>query len=215
MRKTRTLAALAAAILAVTLTACGGTATVDEAPPATDKTTAQDAKNEATEAPKPTPTPKPSPTTPPAPELGTRDNPGQPGEHTITFTEGAETAWEVTLGKMDTDAWPEVSAENQFNEPPAEGHVYVMVPVTATYKGSTSGSPWIDLEIAFVAADGRSFDQEFQVIPNAFSDVADLYTGGVGTGNLLFSVPADAVEGGTFAVSYMWGEPMFFAAVPA
>lgn len=152
------------------------------------------------------PTQKPTATA----ELGTRANPGQPGDGVATFAD----TWEVSVGKYDPDALPELQAENQFNDPPAGGNVYIILPVTVTYIGQESGLPWAELDFQFVTADGRSFNKASVVVPNNLNDVADLYNGGVGTGNVAFEVPADAVAGGTFAVSYSWGDPLFFAAVP-
>lgn len=153
-----------------------------------------------------------SPTAEPAPtaELGTRANPGQPEDSVATFAD----TWEVTVGKYDPDAWPEIQAENMFNDPPADGNVYITLPVTVTYIGQDSGLAWVDLDFQFVTADGRSFNQASVVEPNDLTDVADLYNGGVGQGNVTFEVPADAVADGTFAVKYAWGDPLFFAAVP-
>jgi len=78
--------------------------------------------------PPPTPTPTPAPSPSPAPGAGlTRDNP-MPFGQTLTVPPG----WDVTVLDVDWDAWPEVHAENMFNEPPEEGYRMVMVTVRAT-----------------------------------------------------------------------------------
>lgn len=145
--------------------------------------------------------------------LGTRENPAQPGVDIITFSEGSQPLWEIGVSAANWDAWAVVQAENQFNTPPAEGNVFVMLPVSATYLGPETGSTW-EIGVKYVAADGRSFEQSYNVIPDDLSNVSELYTGGVGTGNLLFEVPADAISGGTWAIEAGFlSDTMFFAAL--
>ncbi|NCT91027.1 DUF4190 domain-containing protein [Cellulomonas sp. APG4] len=147
--------------------------------------------------------------------LGSRENPATPGTDVITFTEDGQPTWEVTLGAANVDAWAAVQAENEFNEPPADGNVHVLLPVSATYLGTETGTPAWDLTIAFVSADGRTFDQAFGVIPDDLMNVSELYEGGSGQGNVLFEVPADALEGATWSVEAGWNsDRMFFAVVP-
>lgn len=144
---------------------------------------------------------------------GSRQNPADPTEHNAIFEDGTNT-YTVQVHPADFDAWDVVAAENQFNEPPADGSVYVLLPVTFTYEGPESSTPWLDLTVAFVSADGRSFDEAMGVVPGELSDVGDLYDGGTAEGNLLFEVPSDAAEGGTWAVTAGWfADPMFFEAV--
>lgn len=147
--------------------------------------------------------------------LGSRENPATPGTDVITFTEDGQPTWEVTLGAANVDAWTAVQAENEFNDPPADGNVHVLLPVSATYLGTETGTPAWDLTIAFVSADGRTFDQAYGVIPDDLMNVSELYEGGNGQGNVLFEVPADAIEGATWSVEAGWNsDRMFFAVVP-
>lgn len=149
---------------------------------------------------------------PPA-DKGSRENPGQPGLDVITFSENGEPVWEVTVAAATWDAWDAVRAENQFNDPPREGFQYVLLPVTATYRGADTGLAWIDIDIKFVTADGRTFEKAPVVTPGALSDVSELYAGGVAEGNLVFEVPSDAIADATWAVKYgYFSDPMFFAA---
>lgn len=208
----KSMLAGAAIAVALTLAGCGDTDAVTEAAETTSvavPTEAAPLEGLETKTAEPTPEPEPTPESE-APSAGSRDNPGNPDTDVATFAE----TWEVQIGRFDPDARPEIMAENQFNDAPAEGNTYIMLPVTATYIGPDSGEPWLDLDITFVTRDGRSFEQVYAVIPNDLSDVAPLYNGGVGEGNIAFEVPADALEGATFAVSYAWGDPLFFAAIP-
>jgi hypothetical protein len=90
--------------------------------------------------------------------------------------------------------------------------VYVLVPVTATYIGAESGTPWVDISVKFVTASGNTIEQAFVVSPNEFSDIAELYTGASGTGNLVFAMTPADLEDGVFAVSSLFGDPTFIAA---
>lgn len=83
-------------------------------------------------------------------EEGTRATPYPVG---TPVTDGE---WEVTLGKP-REAWSEIQAENQFNDAPADGTEFYLVPVTATYLGDETGLPWIDLSVQFVGSDARTY----------------------------------------------------------
>lgn len=229
------LAAIAAATLALTLSACTGGApaiepipsTTPSEPAPTTPEAAQDtadtgadvgaeAESTTEDFTSPPPAPKWEPTEEPEPEpeeVGTRANPGQPGEHEATFEDG-ENTYIVTVGLTDTDATSEIMGENQFNDQPGEGEVYITVPVTVTYEGPETMTPWLDVDVALVSANGRSYEQAWAVIPDDFQDIADLYDGGTATGNIAFLVPQDSIEDAVFAVSAGWfSDPLFFALV--
>ena len=72
--------------------------------------------------------------------------------------------------------------------------------------------PWIDFSFDFVTATGETIEESYVVIPQPFSDIADLYEGGTGTGNVAFAIPTDQVEGGTWRVSVGWDYEFFYAA---
>lgn len=207
----RVLAAATALPLALLLAACDGDVRVDEGGATPTEPTVQepaetesadDVTEEATEDDAPDPG-----------ATGTRANPAEPGVDTLTFSEQGDAVWEVSLGAATLDAWPVVQAENQFNDPPQEGFQYVLLPVTATYRGDDTGLPWIEIDVSFVAPDGRSFDRASAVVPDSLTDVAELYEGGTGTGNVLFEVPADQIDGATWAVKAGWFSDRAFFAV--
>jgi len=133
-----------------------------------------------------------------AAEQGTRDNPYPAG----TAVEIGD--YTVTLAETTTDAWEQIEAENQFNEPPAEGRQFVMVPVTATFDGEDTGWAAMDLSIAFVGSGGNTFnfgsDDYCGVIPSNLSDQGEMYAGGTAEGNVCVSVDADQIEGGVWRV---------------
>jgi hypothetical protein len=145
----------------------------------------------------------PAPSEPPAAEAGTRANPHPVG----TPVENED--WSIVVG-TPREAWGEVSAENQFNSPPEAGLEFWIVPLTATYQGSTSGIPWLDLSVKFVGDDSVTYDGYCGVIPNDIQDVGELYAGGVADGNTCVAVPAGAP--GLWTVTTGWGDPEFFSA---
>lgn len=130
---------------------------------------------------------------------GTRHNP-VPAGTTVRVGD-----WQVTLGPTVLDAITQIATENQFNEPPATGRRFTLVPVTVTYNGTESGTPWIDLSIKFYGASGNTFgaggeDDYCGVVPDSFNDVSEMFPGARGSGNACVSVPTDQVVGGSWIV---------------
>ena len=137
-------------------------------------------------------------------EPGTRENP-------YSFADTVSNDdWTVTLGEP-YEAWDEIHAENEFNEPPADGMEYWIVPVEATYNGSETGLPWIDLSIAFVGIDNVTYSDGCGVVPDSLDDVDELYADGTGKGNACVSVPTEA-EGTWTLTAGMFSDPAFFTA---
>lgn len=134
-------------------------------------------------------------------EAGSRDNPFAVGEPV------GNDDWEISIAEP-YEAWEEIQAENQFNDPPPEGMEYYIVAVTATYNGDETGLPWIDLEFAFVGDDNRTYSDHCGVIPNDLSEVDELYAGGTAEGNICIAVPEGA--SGLWTLSTLFGEPVFF-----
>jgi len=142
---------------------------------------------------------------------GTRDDPFPAG----TVLAGSGEAGEEVTVLVNAAVWNSdaaVMAENQYNDPAPAGSTYVLLPVTITNIGSAEAIvPWLDVTVAYVAPDGRSYDEASAVIPGEMRDIGDLYEGGSATGNLVYVLPIDA-QGGVWAVSYGWSDPVFVAA---
>jgi hypothetical protein len=135
---------------------------------------------------------------------GSRENPYRIGE-----TVGNQD-WKVTLGTPH-EAWSEISATNQFNDPPKSGMEFWIVPVTAVYTGDATGNVMFGVTVKFVGSDNRTYEDRCGVIPNALSDVGDLYKNGVAKGNTCVAVPAGANGLWTVATGFV-GKPAFFTA---
>ena len=100
---------------------------------------------------------------------------------------------------LDTDAWPEVQEENQFNDPPEEGDRYVMWTIEVeNVRGSVDeyeDISYYDFEVVGEknAVTYSPFSDGCGVIPDPLGDLlgAKLYKGGETSGNVCFSVPTD------------------------
>lgn len=134
-------------------------------------------------------------------ELGSRSEPLALGSKAVLGPV------EVSVDAVNPDAVEQVMAANEFNDEPADGYVYVLSSVTVTNVSDDDDhtfSPLMDLSFKAIAASGETYDQEFQSIDNALSDLSEMYPGGTGTGDVLFSVPKSAVDGLVIRVNEAW-----------
>lgn len=150
----------------------------------------------------------------PAEGVGTsRDNPAQPVTDAVAIETNGGTM-SVTLGNVTWDADGDIAEANMFNEEAPEGQVYITVPVTVKYEGPDSITPWLELQISYIADDGRSYNEASVVVEDDFMDVGDLYDGGTAEGTIAFLVPEEAVGSGTFSVEgFLTSGTYFVAAV--
>ena len=129
---------------------------------------------------------------------GTRANPFPIG------TELSTDEWTVVINSVDLDATEAVLAENEFNDPPQDGNVFILINLTATYTGTDpdGAMPWAHIE--YVSAGGNTFDSlsfdSFAVAPDPFDSFATLYEGASTSGNIVLQVPAEGVAEGVLAV---------------
>ena len=130
--------------------------------------------------------------------LGTRDNPLAIG----TRIEMGD--WTLTVTDVTVDAAEQVMAENQFNDPPEEGHQFVMFNVDATYEGEESGTAWLDFSWAIVGSEGNTFSDRCGVIPDSLNDTGETFPGGSVSGNVCFSAASDQIEGGTLRIEELF-----------
>ncbi|WP_294178540.1 DUF4190 domain-containing protein [uncultured Schumannella sp.] len=147
-------------------------------------------------------------------DLGTRANPAPAGS-SVELGDFGATEWEVTFGETVLNANKLVANENQFNDAPEDGFQYILVPVTYTYVGDESGTPWIDVTIEFVSAAGttHSTSDQFIVAPDSAYDINELYPGASATGNVVIMVPSDGVDAGTWSVSSWFSDSVFVKVV--
>lgn len=139
----------------------------------------------------PTPTPlPPTPTPTPPPPVGTRENPVPLGE---VVDLGNGFAFRVV--DVIPDAWEVIIAENQFNEPAAQGYQFFIATIEVTYNGEGSVEMGGGFGYRAVGASGVAYESGFEcgVIPNEFRDT-ELFTGGTITGNLCWQIRSEDAD---------------------
>jgi len=208
MRRTMA-AAFALTMILGGATACGGSADPD-VKVATEKTRA--AAETATAAAETTAAAAETSAAAETAKVGTRENPAPAGS-TATLA-----SYDVSFGATTVNANEAVAAENPYNDPPVEGRQFVLVPVSLTYTGDESGTPWVDLTIKFVGSAGNTYgsgtDDYCGVISTPLMDLGEMYNGASANGNECVSVPSAEVEGGTWVVEESFsfdGTKVFFA----
>ena len=148
---------------------------------------------EATSGPKTTPSPK---TTPAASEPGlSRKNPAalnQPVAFTVTGTtkySGIMTATEIIRG---ASAWDMILAENQFNDPPAEGYEYILtrVQITVTSVEGDKAVNLSDFDFKTFSGTNEEYETESVVNPKPEFD-GKLYAEGSKEGYIVSHVKID------------------------
>ena len=152
---------------------------------------------EPTLTPEPISTPTPEPTPDPTPEptptnLGSRSNPIPLGQ---SFRP-PDSQWELRIISVDWDAWPEIEAENRFNDPPASGNKFVMVKIAVHNRGSepdSFGSSNISA-VGSQAVEYRTFVDSCGVIPDDFSNFTRIFSGGELQGNICYEVASSDVN---------------------
>ena len=149
---------------------------------------------------------------PDAPEVGTRENPAPAGS-TVVLSDNSGEVYEITFGAATLDAGSIIAAENMFNQPADAGSQYILVPITFTYVGKETGTPWLDVSFEFVSAAGTTHDSSSSIVvaPQPITDINELYPGATASGNLVLMVPSTDIEKGTLTVSPLFGDKYFVA----
>jgi len=109
--------------------------------------------------------------------------------------------WHITLLEITPDAWSIIKETNQFNDPPEEGHQFVMANIRFAYAGEESDTPWVSLNLKYLGSDGNTYDgSECGVLPKDYYDIGEQFPGASAEGNAAWSVPSDAVVGGKIII---------------
>ena len=146
-------------------------------------------------------------------EVGTRTNPAPIGT-TIATTANGEPEYEITLGAPTLNADAIIAAENQFNDAAPAGMQYAMLPLTVTYQGAKTGTPWMDLDVSFVSAAGTTHSENDSSVvgPAPLSDIHELYPAGTATGNVVIAIPTADAATGTWVISQSFSDQKFYSA---
>ncbi|QGG94379.1 hypothetical protein [Actinomarinicola tropica] len=207
--KKRVLVPLAFVAGLVVGVAAGGTES-DDADAAGDLTTTSEiAESTSTEDDLADDTAPSSTTEKPAPSTSTTAASAERGSRGTPLAIG-ETApvgdYEVTVVGFTSDATAQVLEANQFNDPPADGEVYALVRVRATYGGDGEGFAGMDLSVGYIGNDGRIYvDHDCMAVePDQLMDQPSVVAGGTVEGNLCLRMPASVLGSGAIFV-----EPLF------
>ena len=141
----------------------------------------------ATQGPSPTPRPTQGASGP----VGSFTNP-------VPLGDSADVGggWSLRVINVIPDATEQVMAENQFNEPPAEGRQFFLITVSLTNGSDTPASPLTVVGFSAVGVSAvayQPFEDSCGVIPNELS-IAEVFPGGTTEGNICFSVRSDDVD---------------------
>lgn len=144
-----------------------------------------------------------------ADDLGTRENPLPLGS-TIKLDD----EWEVTLSDSVLDASSFVKKQNQFNSDAPEGTQYAKVTATLKYIGTETATPSWDLTFKYVSAAGTTHDglDALVVADGEVSSLNEMYPDATAEGIVIIAIPVDSPEKGTWTVSTIFGDPMYFKA---
>jgi len=113
--------------------------------------------------------------------------------------------WRLVVNGSSPDGTAEVLAENQFNDPPPNGHVFFLVEVVLTNEGPERQDSAFFVDIDAVGDGNVEYDGfGCGVIPNALDTSTELFPGGSVSGNVCFVVPES--EAGSDVVVYANGE---------
>ena len=104
--------------------------------------------------------------------------------------------WKVVVVSVTWNADTVVANHSEFNDPPEDGHQYVLVKVQATRTGEGPASFISDVYCTFLGSGGDVFDAVPQDIPDAIREAEDVETGSTLTGYMVFQVSSDQVNGG-------------------
>lgn len=115
--------------------------------------------------------------------------------------------YDVNVISVTPNATDIVMAENQFNDPPAEGNQFFMARVAVTYTGNETGTPFVDLNFQSVGAKSTgytTFNNSCGVYPEDALNIAELFQGGSAEFNVCWDI--DSQDEGALV---MYVDPLF------
>lgn len=93
---------------------------------------------------------------------------------------------------------------------------YVLVEVAGTYVGEGSSSLWWDMMYDYVGSKGNTFGEAIVVAPDDLANKGEAFWGATVSGNLVFEVASNQVQGGVLLMeefSFDSGETKAFFAL--
>ena len=189
----RTYAVLLVVSLAVA--ACGGSESGTSSAPQTSSTAAAPTSSQAVESTSTTTSSTTTTTT--EPPTTTTTSPGGTLQSPLAVGEVAQVGdWRIRVAGVTADGTDQVLAENQFNDPPAEGRQFFLVHLEATYTGTESSNFWVDMSLKAVGPSNVAYESCRRLLrrdPRSIDDSGETFPGGSIDGNACWSVTeADA-----------------------
>lgn len=121
--------------------------------------------------------------------------------------------WDVRVVRTDFDATPEVMAENQFNDPPAQGNQFVLAEFDAVYHGEGMASPLWELSFQSVGDSSIAYgetDPGCGVIPRDSINAPSVFNGGAVSAAACWSVATEDVPSLVMFVEAGFGDDRQF-----
>ena len=153
--------------------------------------------------------PTPTPTATPMPLGSSRTNPVPIGISVM-----ASNGLVLTVISADNDAWPEIQAANEWNDPPSDGNQYRMFRVKVQNISGDDNNP-IDVgEYNFEAVGSFSIKYDTWNASCSWSSIPDslsvgIFNGATTEGNICFQVP---IEESGIVISYNDGSQKYWMA---
>jgi hypothetical protein len=124
----------------------------------------------------------------PDPDAGTDEDDPVPYQTSVRLDR-----WQIGVSLANLDATQLVLDFVPFNDPPAEGSVYVLVELSGVLKGSGVSQPVFDWKLKAPEFEHTPDGLECGVIPESIYDVGDVQPGGSFKANVCFEVPEEFV----------------------
>ena len=156
-----------------------------------------------------TATPTPSPTPVPTGQGLSRQNPWPMDGSCYGPADG----FCFGILSVDWDAWPEIQVENQFNDPPPDGHKFVMIEISLLNQGNIERNSITGDTDSDVLGQGTNVvirSTGCGVIPNDLK-WADVFPGGRVSGNICFVVPDEDISTLVLRWEYSFRDALWFA----
>lgn len=107
---------------------------------------------------------------------------------------GEAFGWSVKVADFNSDANEVVEHANQFNAPPRKG-VYAVVTLRFARTDGASEDPWANIDAALVVGSQTYTESdEACCLPDAWSDIGKVPTGGSAVGRIAFDVPKAGLD---------------------
>jgi hypothetical protein len=186
-------------VLTLVIGACGGGGPSETAGTQLDVAgpdAGPDAGSTITSAGPPT-TEVPTPTTAETP-ASTGATPGTEGNPLPLGATAQVGDFTVTVTRFVADADELMAAADPYNEPPADGNLFALVYLEATYEGPGQASVYEDLSVGYLGSDNRVYtDASCAVIgPDDMVFEPELVAGGTAAGSFCLEVPISTMGSG-------------------